>query len=71
MLQCTEGQVSSAVGREWRWKMDHPEEIVKGALSHHVRMINEFKGAPGVKPDRLAEGMQVATPLDFLWWSLG
>jgi hypothetical protein len=39
--------------------MDGPEEIVEGALSHHVRMINEFKGVPGVKPDRLAEGMQV------------
>ncbi|BDA41096.1 S-adenosyl-L-methionine-dependent tRNA 4-demethylwyosine synthase [Coccomyxa sp. Obi] len=50
---------TNPVGREWRWKMDAPEEIVEGALSHHVRMINEFKGVPGVKPDRLAEGMQV------------
>ncbi|CAL8466621.1 g6157 [Coccomyxa elongata] len=50
---------TNPVGREWRWKMDAPEEIVEGALSHHVRMIIEFKGVPGVKPDRLAEGMQV------------
>ena len=39
--------------------MDDPQSIVEGALGHHVRMINEFKGVPGVKPDRLAEGMQV------------
>ena len=48
-----------AVGREWRWQMDDPESIVEGALGHHVRMINEFKGVPGVMPERLAEGMQV------------
>lgn len=39
--------------------MDGPLEIVQGALDAHVRMINEFKGVPGVKPDRLSEGMQV------------
>lgn len=64
-LQCCDvvkGQRTYAVGREWRWKMDAPGEIVEGALSHHVRMINEFKGVPGVKPDRLAEGLQVPAP---------
>ena len=49
-----------AVGREWRWQMDDPHTIVEGALGHHVRMINEFKGVPGVMPERLAEGMQVS-----------
>ena len=48
-----------AVGREWRWQMDGPNSIVEGALGHHIRMINEFKGVPGVMPERLAEGMQV------------
>eukprot|EP00008_Paramoeba_atlantica_P001700 CAMPEP_0201502540 /NCGR_PEP_ID=MMETSP0151_2-20130828/84187_1 /ASSEMBLY_ACC=CAM_ASM_000257 /TAXON_ID=200890 /ORGANISM="Paramoeba atlantica, Strain 621/1 / CCAP 1560/9" /LENGTH=633 /DNA_ID=CAMNT_0047896141 /DNA_START=2992 /DNA_END=4893 /DNA_ORIENTATION=- len=43
------------VGREWRWKMDPPEMIVDGAIANHVKMINEFKGARGVKPERLAE----------------
>ncbi len=39
--------------------MDDPHSIVEGALGHHIRMINEFKGVPGVMPERLAEGMQV------------
>lgn len=49
----------AAVGREWRWKMDPAADIVDAALEHHYRMINEFKGAPGVLAARLAEGMQV------------
>ena len=39
--------------------MDDAHSIVEGALGHHIRMINEFKGVPGVMPERLAEGMQV------------
>ena len=39
--------------------MDDPHSIVEGALGFHIRMINEFKGVPGVLPERLAEGMQV------------
>lgn len=51
---------ASAVGKEWRWAMDAPADIVAGALEQHVRMIHEFRGVPGVKPERLAEGMQVS-----------
>jgi len=39
--------------------MDDPHSIVEEALGFHIRMINEFKGVPGVMPERLAEGMQV------------
>ncbi|CAG2061098.1 unnamed protein product, partial [Timema podura] len=49
---------SNPVGTEWRWKMDQPEEILEGALEAHYKMINQFKGVPGVKPERLAEGFQ-------------
>nr|CAD7401642.1 unnamed protein product [Timema cristinae] len=49
---------SNPVGTEWRWKMDQPEEILAGALYAHYKMINQFKGVPGVKPERLAEGFQ-------------
>ncbi|XP_071946298.1 S-adenosyl-L-methionine-dependent tRNA 4-demethylwyosine synthase TYW1-like isoform X2 [Antedon mediterranea] len=48
---------TNPVGTEWRWKMDDPETVVKGALQNHYKMINEFKGVPGVIPERLAEGM--------------
>ena len=48
-----------AVGRDWRWKMDDPLTIVSGAIDNHVKMINEYKGVPGVQPARLQEGFQV------------
>eukprot|EP00090_Calanus_glacialis_P032052 TRINITY_DN53189_c0_g1_i1.p1 TRINITY_DN53189_c0_g1~~TRINITY_DN53189_c0_g1_i1.p1 ORF type:complete len:703 (+),score=234.91 TRINITY_DN53189_c0_g1_i1:66-2174(+) len=49
---------SNPVGTEWRWKMESAEFILKGALESHYKMINEFKGVPGVLPDKLEEGMQ-------------
>lgn len=48
-----------SVGRDWRWKMDDPLTIVSGAIDNHVKMINEYKGVPGVQPARLQEGFQV------------
>ena len=39
--------------------MDDPLTIVHGALDNHVRMINEYKGVPGVQAARLQEGYQV------------
>lgn len=47
------------VGRDWRWKMDDPLTIVHGAIDNHVKMINEYKGVPGVQAARLQEGYQV------------
>lgn len=43
------------VGREWRWSVDPPEMIVEEAVEKHIAMINEFKGAAGVLPERWAE----------------
>lgn len=47
------------VGTEWRWKEDDPEYIVEEGIRLHRAMINEFKGSPGVKPERLAEAFNV------------
>jgi len=49
---------SNPVGTEWRWKMESAEFILKGALENHYKMINEFKGVPGVLADKLEEGMK-------------
>jgi len=49
---------SNPVGTEWRWKMDSAESVLAGALEGHYKMINEFKGVPGVLPEKLAEGME-------------
>ena len=41
--------------------MDDPLSIVSGAVDNHIKMINEYKGVPGVQPARLQEGYQVLT----------
>ena len=43
--------------------MDDAETIIEGALNNHYKMINEFKGVPGVLPEKLAEGMKVGITL--------
>lgn len=47
------------VGTEWRWKMDDPAYIVEEGVKLHQNMINEFKGAAGVIPERLKEAFNV------------
>jgi tRNA wybutosine-synthesizing protein 1 len=39
--------------------MDSAQEIFDQALSLHYQMINEFKGVPDVRPDRLEEAFNV------------
>ncbi|KAK9858801.1 hypothetical protein WJX84_008169 [Apatococcus fuscideae] len=50
---------TNPVGREWRWQMDDPDMIVEGAIEMHQKMIKEYRGVPGVKVERIAEGMQM------------
>ncbi|XP_014240606.1 S-adenosyl-L-methionine-dependent tRNA 4-demethylwyosine synthase-like [Cimex lectularius] len=49
---------SNPVGTEWKWKMDNAEDILKGALENHYNMIKEFRGVPGVIPERYKEGLK-------------
>ncbi|KAM9733441.1 LOW QUALITY PROTEIN: S-adenosyl-L-methionine-dependent tRNA 4-demethylwyosine synthase TYW1 [Menidia menidia] len=50
---------TNPVGTEWRWKMDPAEKILQDALEQHQNMIRQFRGVPGVKPDRYEEGLAV------------
>ncbi len=51
---------TNPVGRGWSgWKMDDPQMIVEGAVEQHVKMINAYKGVPGVLPGRIQEGFEV------------
>uniref|UniRef100_A0A8C4EVX5 S-adenosyl-L-methionine-dependent tRNA 4-demethylwyosine synthase TYW1 n=1 Tax=Dicentrarchus labrax TaxID=13489 RepID=A0A8C4EVX5_DICLA len=50
---------TNPVGTEWRWKMDPAETILQDALEKHQNMIRQFRGVPGVKPDRYEEGLAV------------
>ncbi|XP_077168917.1 S-adenosyl-L-methionine-dependent tRNA 4-demethylwyosine synthase TYW1-like isoform X2 [Paroedura picta] len=48
---------TNPVGTEWRWKMDQPDVILQEAIENHQNLIRQFKGVPGVRGDRLEEGM--------------
>ncbi|XP_062275232.1 S-adenosyl-L-methionine-dependent tRNA 4-demethylwyosine synthase TYW1 [Scomber scombrus] len=50
---------TNPVGTEWRWKMDPAEKILEDALEKHQNMIRQFRGVPGVKPERYEEGLAV------------
>lgn len=50
---------TNPVGTEWKWKMDEPDVIVKGAMENHYKLINQFKGVPGVKEERMEEAMKI------------
>uniref|UniRef100_A0A5B7B7P0 tRNA 4-demethylwyosine synthase (AdoMet-dependent) n=1 Tax=Davidia involucrata TaxID=16924 RepID=A0A5B7B7P0_DAVIN len=48
---------TNPVGKSWRWKMDDPIDIVNSAIELHTKMIRQMKGVPGVKLERLSEGL--------------
>lgn len=50
---------TNPVGTEWRWKMDPAEKILQDAVEKHENMIRQFRGVPGVKPERYEEGLKV------------
>nr|XP_020461299.1 S-adenosyl-L-methionine-dependent tRNA 4-demethylwyosine synthase isoform X1 [Monopterus albus] len=50
---------TNPVGTEWRWKMDPAEKILQDALEKHQHMVRQFRGVPGVKPERFEEGLTV------------
>ncbi|CAF2824018.1 unnamed protein product [Rotaria sp. Silwood2] len=50
---------TNPVGTSWQWKTDDAQTVCQGAIENHYKMINTFKGVPGVLPSRLAEGMKI------------
>nr|NP_001070624.1 S-adenosyl-L-methionine-dependent tRNA 4-demethylwyosine synthase TYW1 [Danio rerio]Q08C92.1 RecName: Full=S-adenosyl-L-methionine-dependent tRNA 4-demethylwyosine synthase TYW1; AltName: Full=Radical S-adenosyl methionine and flavodoxin domain-containing protein 1; AltName: Full=tRNA wybutosine-synthesizing protein 1 homolog; AltName: Full=tRNA-yW-synthesizing protein [Danio rerio]AAI24332.1 Zgc:153368 [Danio rerio] len=50
---------TNPVGTEWRWKMDPAEKIIQEAMENHRNMIRQFRGVPGVRPERFEEGLTV------------
>ncbi|XP_041919060.1 S-adenosyl-L-methionine-dependent tRNA 4-demethylwyosine synthase TYW1 isoform X1 [Alosa sapidissima] len=50
---------TNPVGTEWRWKMDPAEKILLEAVENHQSMIKQFRGVPGVRPERFEEGLAV------------
>ncbi|ODV62364.1 putative tRNA 4-demethylwyosine synthase ASCRUDRAFT_74757, partial [Ascoidea rubescens DSM 1968] len=50
---------TNPVGTSWRWQVDGPELILKGALEGHYKKIKQMRGVPGVKPERFQEAFRV------------
>jgi len=50
---------TNPVGTTWRWQVDPPEEVYKGALEGHYAKINMLKGMMGVRPERYEEAKRV------------
>lgn len=50
---------TNPVGTTWRWQMDEPDEIIKGAMDGHYKMIKQLKGVPGVKEQRFKEAFNI------------
>ncbi|KAL6894177.1 hypothetical protein ACP4OV_008275 [Aristida adscensionis] len=48
---------TNPVGKSWKWKMDDPLDIVNAAVDQHTKMVKQMKGVPGVKPEKLEEGL--------------
>ncbi|OUM55562.1 hypothetical protein BVG19_g5114 [[Candida] boidinii] len=50
---------TNPVGTSWRWQVDKPEVILKGALEGHYKKIKQMRGVPGVNVDRFNEAFTV------------
>lgn len=50
---------TNPVGTSWRWQVDGPEEILKGALEGHYKKIKQMRGVPGVVAERFQEAFTV------------
>lgn len=43
----------------WRWEVDPPETVLKGALAGHYLKIKQMRGVPGIQMERFEEAFQV------------
>lgn len=43
----------------WRWEVDPPEVVMKGALEGHYKKIKQMRGVPGIDMDRFEEAFRV------------
>jgi tRNA wybutosine-synthesizing protein 1 len=50
---------TNPVGTEWKWSLDEPDIIFTEAVEHHLQMIKQMKGVPGVLPERFEEALNI------------
>ena len=50
---------TNPVATSWKWKVDPPEAILKGAMEGHYQKIKQMRGLPGLKQERFDEAMRI------------
>lgn len=50
---------TNPVGTTWRWSVDPPDMVFAGMKEGHYRKIKMMRGVPGVRAERLAEGLKI------------
>ena len=50
---------TNPVGTTWRWKIDPPDMIFRGAKEGHYHKIKMMRGVPGVRAERFQEAMNI------------
>jgi len=50
---------TNPVAKEWKWKVDKPEFLVKEAVENHLQLIKSLRGVPGVQADRFIEAQTI------------
>ncbi|KAI9651783.1 MAG: hypothetical protein M1831_007599 [Alyxoria varia] len=50
---------TNPVGTTWRWKVDPPDVIFKGAKEGHYKKIKMMRGVPGVRAERFEQAMRI------------
>jgi tRNA wybutosine-synthesizing protein 1 len=50
---------TNPVSTTWRWQVDDPEMIFKGAKEGHYKKIKMMRGVPGVRAERFEEAMKI------------
>ena len=50
---------TNPVGTTWRWKVDPPDMIFKGAVEGHLKKIKMLRGVPGVRAERFEEAKRI------------
>ena len=50
---------TNPVSTTWRWQVDDPDMIFKGAKEGHYQKIKMMRGVPGVRAERFEEAMKI------------
>lgn len=50
---------TNPVSKTFKWRQDPPDMLIEESMKRHYMMIKQFRGVPGVTPERYAEGMTI------------